>query len=163
MSILRDYDMTGFVNFPHLSSGNIKPMDSGKTLVFLVAFDQNRYNIKLPLVGNFCGDDVMPRLNYNTSNKSIENIILDLTEEEGFNTIQKNNREFYFKNRESFPVISSVLLGWSKYSYEYNDRIDSWCGTFRDLTNEGRKLYYSMKKLHNDSEIRILTFNNIKE
>ena len=46
--------------------------------------------------------------------------------------------------------------------YEYNDRIDPWVRTFRELTNEGRKLYYSTKKLHNDAEIRLLTFNNIQ-
>jgi hypothetical protein len=156
---LRDYDITGFVNFPHLSSRNIKSIDSGKTLIFLVAFEENNYNLKLPLVGNFCGDDVIPRPSLSTNNKTLESAIKDLMdEEEGFTT-----RDFYFKNEESFPVISSILLGWSKYSYEFNDRVDSWCCTFRDLTNEGRKLYYSMKKLHNDSEIRILTFNNIKQ
>ena len=157
MNILRDYDITGFVNFPHLSNRNMKSVDSGKTLIFLVAFDDNNCNLQLPLVGNFCGDDVTPRPSLNTKNKSIESIITELTEEEGF------NRDYFFNNKESIPVISSILLGWSKYSYEYNDRIDSWCCTFRELTNEGRKLYYSMKKLHNDSEIRILTFNNIKE
>ena len=38
---------------------------------------------------------------------------------------------------------------------------NDWICTFRDLTNEGQKLYYSIKKLHNNKEVRILTFNNI--
>jgi len=45
-----------------------------------------------------------------------------------------------------------------------NDKIQdgySWKATYRDLTEEGKKLYYSMKKLHNNKEVRILTFNNI--
>ena len=52
-------------------------------------------------------------------------------------------------------------MGWSEFSYELKDNIGFWSASFRDLTNEGRKLYYSIKKLHNNKEVRILTFNNI--
>ena len=64
--------------------------------------------------------------------------------------------------KENFKISSYILLGWSKYSYIYNDRIEPWVCSFKNLTTEGRKLYYSIKKLHNNSELRILTFNKIK-
>ena len=37
----------------------------------------------------------------------------------------------------------------------------SWTASFDSLTNEGKKLYYSLRKLHNNKEVRILTFNNV--
>ena len=106
-------------------------------------------------VGNFCGDDVSPK-QYKPFNNSLEETI------ENLKNTKVISKEFYFGDSDKFKVISSILIGWSKYSYEYIDRVDPWCCTFRDLSQEGRKMYYSMKKLHNDSEIRILTFNNIK-
>ena len=74
-----------------------------------------------------------------------------------------NYDNFYFPNqsKESIPLISCTIIGWSKYSFEYKDRLSPWCCNFRDLTNEGRRLFYAIKKLHNEKEIRILTFNNI--
>jgi hypothetical protein len=154
MKILKDHDITGFVNFP--SHSQVKILNSGKTLVYLVAYGEGESNIKLPLIGNFCGDDVSPSQNILTSQKNIEEIIDEMS-----NNID-NTKEYYFGNSQYFPVITSILLGWSLYSYGYNDRVNSWCCNFRELTNEGKKLYYSIKKLHNDCELRILTFNNIK-
>ena len=67
----------------------------------------------------------------------------------------------YFPNKElSIPLTSSILVGWFEQTIETKSG-EQWFATFRDLTNEGQKLYYSMKKLHNNKEIRILTFNNI--
>ena len=61
----------------------------------------------------------------------------------------------------SIPITSCVLVGWADFTYEVKDELGFWFASFRDLTNEGKKLYYSFKKLHYDKEIRILTFNNI--
>lgn len=155
MKAFKDHDITGFVNFPHFSAKSIKPVDCGSTHIYMVAFNADLNHIQsLPLIGNFCGDDVTPKQNLYTNSKSIEAIINELT-----NNIDIQS---FFKNDKPFPVISSIFLGWSKYSYEYTDRLENWCCTFRELTNEGRKLYYSLKKLHNESEIRLFTFNNIK-
>jgi hypothetical protein len=61
----------------------------------------------------------------------------------------------------SIPLTTSICVGWSDFSYETRNEIGFWNATFDDLTNEGKKLYYSIRKLHNNKEIRILTFNNI--
>ena len=66
----------------------------------------------------------------------------------------------YFPNKElSIPFTTSILVGWFDQTIETKNG-DQWYANFRDLTNEGQKLYYSIKKLHNNKEIRILTFNN---
>ena len=57
-------------------------------------------------------------------------------------------------------MTSSICIGWSDFIYDYRDG-NNWFATFKDLTHEGKKLYYSIKKLHNNKEVRILTFNNI--
>jgi hypothetical protein len=61
----------------------------------------------------------------------------------------------------SIPLTTSICMGWSEFSYELKDNIGFWSASFRDLTNEGKKLYYSIKKLHNNKEVRILTFCNV--
>jgi hypothetical protein len=68
---------------------------------------------------------------------------------------------YFPKGSKSIPFTTAICLGWSDYSYEIKDNIGNWTASFRDLTYEGRKLYYSIKKLHNNKEVRILTFNNI--
>ena len=81
---------------------------------------------------------------------------------------QIDNNEFenrYFPNKIgedqiSIPLTTSICLGWSENTYQFKDETD-WVCSFRDLTHEGQKLYYSIKKLHNTKEVRILTFNNI--
>jgi len=152
---LIDYEITGFVEFPHHSAKSIKTIDSGRTNIYIIAYDENAEQMiqMLKPVGCFCGDDMSLRQNpISDSEQLIEQL--------------KNNdvelKDFYFRDGKSFNIISNVLIGWSSLTYEYLYRNDPWCCTFRDLTNEGKKLYYSMKKLHNNSEIRILTFNNIK-
>jgi hypothetical protein len=156
MTTLKDFDLTGFVSFPHHTARSIKTLDCGSTSIYLIAFSESPEQMvqDIKLVGNFAGDDVMPR-SYPRLSTSIEDNIQNLK------SIYNSQKDFYFSNN-SFSVISQALIGWSKYSYEYTDRMDPWVCTFRELTNEGRKLYYSLKKLHNDAEIRLLTFNNIK-
>lgn len=153
---LKDYELTGFVNFPTQNSRSIKTIDCGSTCVYLVAFSEipTHMTQEIKLVGNFSGDDVMPR-SYPRFTDNIEENISNLKK------VQNYQKEFYFSDKNTFSIISQILVGWSKYSYEYTDRIDPWVCTFRELSNEGRKLYYSTKKLHNDAEIRLLTFNNI--
>jgi len=152
----QEFDLTGFVNFPYY--GGIKKVDCGRTQLYLVAFGGNSdCGIELKKPGNFCGDDVTLKKSFVTFNKQMNDVIKEMTEEEGYmvDTI-------FFKDSDKLKLDSCILLGWSNFSYEYTERLEPWCCTFRDLTNEGRKLYYSLKKLHNNSEIRILTFNNIK-
>ena len=57
--------------------------------------------------------------------------------------------------------ISIVCIGWHNQTFQYANGTKLWSASFRDLTNEGKRLYYSIKKLHNNKEVRILTFNHI--
>lgn len=137
-------DNNGFVNFP--LNDNIRKTN-GKTLVYIIAFDDEDYilsNLTLNLIGEYVTDDVTGRCVKVLNDDEIENDYTNL-----------------FENKaKSFPFITSVCLGWNNITFKDDNRF--WFATFRDLTNEGRKLYYSIKKLHNNKEVRILTFNNVK-
>lgn len=154
-------DNSGFVNFP-IPGKFISRVESAKTFVYLVAFDpidltNKNYilsNLQLKLVGALSSDDI-----------SIKKTPLAVENLEDFVKNQLEQNEFqarYFPNDldQSIPLTSAICIGWSENSFEFKDA-SSWACTFRDLTNEGQKLYYSIKKLHNNKEIRILTFNNI--
>jgi hypothetical protein len=154
---MKEFELTGFVNFPFYR--NIKKIDSGRTQIYLVSFQESSdFGIEFEKVGNYCGDDMSINRSFVTTDKNLDSVIKEMTEEEGYMV-----DDIVFKNKNSVKLESCILLGWSSFSYSYQDRLEPWCCTFRDLTNEGRKLYYSLKKLHNNSEIRILTFNNIKK
>lgn len=152
-----EFDLTGFVNFPYYRG--IKKIDCGRTQVYLVAFQENSdFGIEFEKIGNYCGDDMSIGRTFITSGVEIDSVVKELTEEEGHMV-----EDSVFKNKSKIKLDACLLLGWSNFSYSFTDRIEPWRCNFRDLTNEGRKLYYSLKKLHNSSEIRILTFNNIKQ
>jgi hypothetical protein len=141
----QDFEITGFVNFP--KSG----MKTGGTNIYLIAFsafeDVNSDIIFSPK-GNYVGDD-----HYIHQFHKGETL-------DGYLNNIKNQRPLN-KIYESFSLKSCILLGWSNYSYEGNSgSAIPWTCSFRDLTSEGRKLYYSIKKLHNECEVRILTFKN---
>jgi hypothetical protein len=147
-----EFDITGFVNFPNPFSRNIKRTDSGKTFVYLVAIDfetEKFSKITLKTEGDFVGDDVTPKRHVDTSQLSVNQVVNLMKGEDNFEiNVDK-------------PFVSSVLLGWSNFTYHVNNDIQPWVCSFRELTEEGRKLYYSFKKLNYDKEIRILTFNKI--
>lgn len=156
-------DNTGFVNFP--TPGKVIDRIEGmKTFIYLVAFETldltnipyELSNCRLNLRGTLVSDDVSFRKRF--SHNTLDGIVDE----------QIDNNEFenrYFPNSDgeiqsSIPLTTSICLGWSDNSYQFKDESDWFC-TFRDLTNEGQKLYYSIKKLHNNKEVRIFTFNNI--
>jgi hypothetical protein len=160
-------DNSGFVNFP--SGGKeVTKIESGKTLVYLVAFEvdlekESMSNINLFLPGIFVSDDVVTRPDPIGKNYTLDDVIRINKEQDFYDSL-------YFPNifavdslmRDmSIDLISSVFLGWSNFTYEYSYEIRFWNATFKDLTNEGKKLYHLFRKLHNNKEIRILTFNNI--
>jgi hypothetical protein len=147
-----EFDITGFVNFPNPFSKNIKRMDLGKTFVYLVAIDFETDELSKVILdndGDYVGDDVSPKHHVDTSKLSINQVVDLMKGEDNFEiNIDK-------------PFVSSILLGWSNFTYQFNNDIQPWVCSFRELTEEGRKLYYSFKKLNYDKEIRILTFNKI--
>lgn len=161
-------DNNGFINFP-IGSDDITTVDYGKTLVYLVAFETwNKNNDEgksmmsynhLFLPGVFVSDDMHDRPSYDGSEI---NIVNNQQEQESYD-------KMYFPNLKtsdilrniSIPLISSICVGWSDHTYEFNSKIEFWRAGFNDLTNEGKNLYYCMKKLHNNKEVRMLTFSNI--
>jgi hypothetical protein len=156
-------DNNGFVHFP-IPGKVIDRIDGVKTFIYLVAFETLDLtnvpyilsNCRLNLQGTLVSDDVTFRKRFT------HNTLDELVEE------QLDNNEFeirYFPNvddeiQSSIPLTTCICLGWSENSYQFKNSAD-WVCTFRDLTNEGQKLYYSIKKLHNNKEVRIFTFNNI--
>lgn len=160
-------DNSGFVNFP-IPGKEITRIDSGKTLVYIVAFEVDEEkdpmsNINLFQPGIFISDDMVTRPTPIKSEESVEDIIKKNLEQDFYDSLYfpKRNSSDDWKRNMSIDLISSVCIGWSNYTYEHNGEIRFWNAGFKDLTNEGKKLYYSMRKLHNNKEIRILTFNNI--
>ncbi len=155
-------DNSGFVIFPN--SGKIfDHIESGKTMVYMVAFDPcdltgQPYELsknKITLPGNFVSDDVsFVRRKQPDFLSDLDDFIKEHIKEGDY------SKRYFPKKELSIPLTTSVLVGWFDYTIETKSG-EQWFATFRDLTNEGQKLYYSLKKLHNNKEIRILTFNNI--
>lgn len=161
-------DNNGFVNFPIDNRLHIK-LDTGKTLVYLVAFDNQDIsnkpyilsNTRILLPGDFVSDDITQRHRIKSDKNQLT--IDDLIK----NQIKNNEYDkIYFPNLDdekpiSIPITSAICLGWNENSFELRENNSPWVANFRDLTHEGKKLYYSIKKLHNNKEVRILTFSNI--
>lgn len=149
---MTEFDITGFVNFPNPYSKNIKSLDTGKTFVYLVAIDfenDNFSNVIVDTQGDYMGDDVSPKKHVDTSKLSVNEVV----------RMMKFDNNFEIDPKRKF--ISTILLGWSNFNYQLNNDIQPWLCSFRELTEEGRKLYYSFRKLNYDKEIRILTFTKI--
>ncbi len=151
-------DNNGFINFP--IPGRDFDRQEGKTFIYLVAFDSQDFmntaydlsNLNLNLPGIFVADDISMR------SKSDYQIALVEAGDKYFpNTNIRNGSDV----RCSIPMTSCICIGWSEFTFNMRDEEMPWCATFRDLTNEGRRMYYTIKKLHNNKEVRILTFNNI--
>lgn len=135
-------DNNGFINFPPLNLFTKKP---GKTYVYIVSFDiDTKYelmNNRLVPPSNYITDDIFGVfVNINDKNSYLPNILDD---------------------KGSLNLITSICVGWNdnvfSFRNSHNPDGEKWYATFRDLTNEGRKLFYSIKKLHNNKEVRILT------
>ncbi len=150
---MKEFDITGFVNFPHVERKDIKVSNSSQTLIYLIAMDIDPQMscIKLQPSGIFLGDDISFQ-----SPKVIDNDLERLIE-----SLKSDTKESNIIGDKSINLLSAILIGWSNLNYTYKNDMSPWICSFRDLTNEGRKLYYSIRKLHNESEIRLLTFNKI--
>ena len=149
---MKEFDITGFVHFPNPYSRNIKRLNTGKTFVYLVAVDfegDELSKVTINTDGYYVGDDITPKSHFDTSKLSFDEVL----------KIMKNEGNFEINTNIKF--VSSVLLGWSNFNYSINNDIQPWICSFRELTEEGKKLYYSFKKLNYDKDIRILTFNKI--
>ena len=160
-------DNSGFINFPHPNNRIVIGKNIGKTLIYLVAFEIRKQetglsNINIKLPGLFCSDDISNRPEFKYES-SIDDIVAEqeLNDEYDKFYFPNINSEDELKKLESINLITSICIGWDNLTYEYAKQNKYWNATFRDLTNEGSRLYYSMKKLHNNKEVRLLTFNHI--
>jgi hypothetical protein len=163
-------DNSGFVNFPN-NDRSVTRLDTGKTMVYLVAFDTmdltnkayDLSNTHLFMPGTFVGDDINSRSKLDVNQITIDDLIEDqrLNDEYDSNYFPNFRGNDKFRKVMSIPMTTCICIGWSEFTYELKDVIGFCNISFRDLSNEGRKLYYSIKKLHNNKEVRILTFNNI--
>jgi hypothetical protein len=162
-------DNSGFVSFP-IEGKMINRLETGKTFVYLVAFDSddvsnNAYelsNLRLLSPGNFIGDDISMRTRPK-GKVSIDDLIKNKMKDDEYDNLYfpNSDNEDDIKRIMSIPMTTCICMGWSDYTFDIKDDLGFWSASFRDLTNEGRKLYYSIKKLHNNKEVRILTFSNI--
>jgi hypothetical protein len=158
-------DNSGFVLFPHPNNKIVVGKDVGKTMVYLVSFERYKNdlsNVYINMPGLFLSDDIVnrPEVDYNSS---IDNMIDNQKMNDDYDMVYfpNINSEDDLKKSKSINLISSICIGWDNKTYEFSKENKFWNATFRDLTNEGRRLYYSLKKLHNNKEVRILTFNHI--
>jgi hypothetical protein len=132
-------DNNGFVFFPMENKEIVKNYNK-KTIVYIVAFSPE----------DASGDK------YVLSNINIDKNTMNLISDDITNN---QSMFFYFKNDNiSINLTTCICVGWSDCIYEIN-KDTKWVAKFKDLTHEGKRLYYSIKKLHNNKEIRILTFN----
>lgn len=162
-------DNNGFVHFPY-GSKMIEKIEGVKTFIYIVAFDTDdvsgkKYilsNLRLLNPGTFVNDDINFKQRGRVS-MNIDDLITSKIKEDEYENIYFPNSLDKDKVQKmmSIPMTTCICVGWCDDSFEIKDNIGSWSASFRDLTNEGRKLYYSIKKLHNNKEVRILTFSNI--
>jgi hypothetical protein len=141
---------TGFVNFP-FNQPHISIVENGKTFCYLVALDveydkeTSFVNIDFPTLVAI--DDISPKDQYKLEDKNIDEIV-DM-----------------FKSQEKMKLddklVSAILIGSIEMIFNQRNSPNPWSCTFGSLTNEGKKLYYSLKKLHYDKEIKILTLTRI--
>jgi hypothetical protein len=164
-------DNSGFVHFP-IPGKVFNRLETGKTFVYLVAFDSEDVsnkayelsNLRLISPGTFIADDISMRARPKTSGKmSIDELIKNKLKDDEYDNLYFPNSgdKDDLKKLMSIPLTTCICMGWSDYTFDVKDDLGFWNASFRDLTNEGRKLYYSIKKLHNNKEVRILTFSNI--
>jgi len=161
-------DNSGYIFFPN-GNHKITSIDTGKTLVYLVVFDPIKKKIKdsklenvnLFSPGVFVSDDVMARPPIKIQDDSLDGFIESHKEQQEYDALYFPHFESEedLKRQMSINLVSAICIGWSNYSFEYRHSIRYWNASFRDLTPEGRNLYYSIKKLHNNKEVRILTFS----
>lgn len=148
-------DNNGFINFPHDTKATI---EAGKTLVYIVAFDYFRKNklanVNLISPGIFISDDMISRPAIQPKDKTLDSFIDAHKPQDIYDSMYFPSTEEELK--KSINLITCICVGWCNNTFEYET--GNWNATFKDLTEEGKNLYYSIKKLHNNKEVRILTF-----
>ena len=158
-------DNEGFVRFPN-TNRQIAKLDCGKSMVYIIAFDVKdvmgqKYalsNLQLEMPGTFVSDDVnrRPVIAKQFTIDDIDELIEQQSKDDEYDSLYFPNLmgQDVMKKVLSIPMTTAICVGWSEFSYETRNDIGFWNATFEDLTNEGKKLYYSIRKLHNNNRYR---------
>jgi len=161
-------DNTGFINFP-IPDSKLTSVEDSCTLVYIVAFETQKNkeregsdlgNISMALPGIFVSDDVISRPKMDLDKSTLDSLIDKQTEQNDYDSMYFPNigQEEWMKNI-SINFITAICVGWCNQTFEFSEENKMWNASFKDLTHEGKILYYGIKKLHNSKEVRILTFN----
>ena len=138
----------------------------GKTIVYLIAFDSLESedffvdsNCYLMLNGSLVSDDIFKY----SKNLSLDEFVSNQMTSNHYNDLYfPNYNDEFFDNNEiekylSIPLQASITLGKIDTVFEDNE-LSNWVAGFEDLTEKGKTLYYMMRELYPDKEVRILTF-----
>lgn len=139
---------TGFINFP-FHQPHISFVNNGKTYCYLIAIDV---------------EDQLPSLNFNIESTSY---IDDVTPKKVTDTSTMSLTDAINAMKVAEPlimdmnIVSAILIGSTDHIFNRRSDVNPWNCSFSDLTSSGKDLYYSMKKLHYDKEIKIITITKI--
>lgn len=141
---------TGFINFP-FNKPHISYNENGKTYCYIVSLDV-KDDKSLPFLDlnidlSSYTDDISPKKSIDTGKMSLTDAI------EAIKSLDPIDIDL--------NIISAVLVGSTDHIFSKSFDIEPWSCSFTDLTTSGRDLYYSLKKLHYDKEIKIITITKI--
>ncbi|CAG7581246.1 MAG: hypothetical protein SLAVMIC_00747 [uncultured marine phage] len=138
----------------------------GKTIVYLIAFDSLESedffidsNSYLMLNGSLVSDDIFKY----SKNLSLDEFVSNQMTSNHYNDLYfpNYNDEFFDSNEIekylSIPLQAIISIGMIDTVFE-DDEMSNWVAGFEDLTEKGKQLYYMIKELYHDKEVRILTF-----
>lgn len=132
-------DNNGFVNLP-IQDDRYNIINKSKTMIYIIVFHPN---------------DISNN-RYVLSNININNKELKLIGDDFNGHIDESN--YFDIDNKSISLSGAICVGWFDKVFIDKKNKKPWIANFRTLSHEGKKLYYSMKKLHNQKEVRILTF-----
>ncbi len=158
----------GFINFP--INSDCWKKSKRKLWVNIVVFDILNAKTKdfspyadthLLLDGMLVCDDVMMKPKSDKSENIDQFLGLELSTQQYENLYFPNYNLHFVQDFDlikylSTPFLSSILLGKSDFNYMNDD--ENWFCTYSDLNEDGKNLYFLIKKLYNNKEVRILTF-----
>jgi hypothetical protein len=139
---------SGFINFP-FHQPHILSINNGITYCYLISIDvgDNLPSLNFNIDSTSYTDDVTPKKITDTSKMSLSDAI----------SAMKNVEPLMM----DLNIVSAILIGSTDHIFNKKSDINPWNCSFSDLTTSGKDLYYSIKKLHYDKEIKIITITKI--
>lgn len=161
----------GFVNFP-INDSAFKSTKEGGMFVKLVVLAKNDFETE-----QCCGCGVYDFLQESfvgSDHPLIENPHLIESDQERYEAFDKNKKQ-YFPNCHDFeekeyrqkklaflnimcPALSVTVIGSTGWSGWHEEEGKYWHCTYDDLTEDGKNLFESIRKLYPNNPIHLLTF-----